>query len=332
MTTQNLLSVRNLSVDFPMNRYQGRNGPRFRAVNGVSLDIRPNEILGLVGESGAGKSLTGLALMGLISAPAHMDFESYEFNGKSLNRAEVEELRGHTISMVFQDPQTSLNPLRSVGDVLVESILRHVDVTPEQARAKALSLLKEVGIPAAEDRLDNYPHEFSGGMRQRVVIALALATEPQLIIADEPTTALDVSVQAQVIGVLKSLSRDKETSVVLVTHDMGVIAESTDRVAVMYAGHIVEIGSTEDVLSNPKHPYTKGLLSSTPSIERARDEALYQIPGAMPRPGSIPEGCPFAPRCDRVMDQCRAVRPELRSLSGDREAACYLFDEAGEIA
>lgn len=330
MQDQSLLRIKNLSVDFPVNRYQGKRGPRFKAVNDISLEVRRREILGLVGESGAGKSLTGLALMGLIAPPADLNFDEMIFDDAPVTKDELADLRGHTISMVFQDPQTSLNPLRTVGDVLVESIQRHLSLGAEAARTRALDLLQQVGIPAAQDRLDSYPHEFSGGMRQRVVIALALATEPKLIIADEPTTALDVSVQAQVMGVLKTLSREHETSVILVTHDMGVIAESTDRVAVMYAGHIVEIGPTDQVLSEPNHPYTKGLLASTPSLERHRDEALYQIPGAMPRPGSIPVGCPFAPRCEHAMPKCSEARPALTPLTDERNVACFL--NAEEVA
>jgi peptide/nickel transport system ATP-binding protein len=241
----------------------------------------------------------------------------------------MRRIRGRRIGMIFQDPLTSLNPLLRVGDQLVETILTHTSLNPKQARDKALSLLTEVGIPAPESRIDGYPHEFSGGMRQRVVIALALCGEPSLVIADEPTTALDVSVQAQIIAVLKRLTREHGAAVMLITHDMGVIAETADRVAVMYAGRIAEIGKVGDVVRNPLHPYAKGLMAAIPTLE-GRVSRLAQIPGAMPRLSAIPKGCAFNPRCPNVFDRCRAERPSPLPVE-DRLAACWLYDEAGSV-
>jgi peptide/nickel transport system ATP-binding protein len=228
--------------------------------------------------------------------------------------------------MVFQDPLTSLNPLHRIGDQLIETITTHTRMTARQARQRALSLLTEVGIPAPETRIDNYPHQFSGGMRQRVVLALALAAEPQLVIADEPTTALDVSVQAQIIALLRRLCRQHGAAVMLITHDMGVIAETADRVAVMYAGRIVEIGPVRDVIQTPLHPYSKGLMGSIPTL-RSESERLTQIPGSMPRLGAIPSGCAFHPRCPRAFAPCSAVRPEPKQEATSK-VACWLYHEA----
>jgi peptide/nickel transport system ATP-binding protein len=232
--------------------------------------------------------------------------------------------------MIFQDPLTSLNPLMRVGDHLTETILAHSSMTPREARERAIGWLAEVGIPAPERRIDGYPHEFSGGMRQRVVIALALCAEPVLVIADEPTTALDVSVQAQIIAVLKNLARRHSTAVMLITHDMGVIAETADRVAVMYAGRIAEIGRVGEVVRAPLHPYARGLMAAIPTLE-GRRARLAQIPGAMPRLSAIPQGCAFNPRCPDVFDRCRIERPPLLSV-GDRAAACWLYDARAEAA
>ena len=234
----------------------------------------------------------------------------------------MRRIRGKKIGAVFQDPLTSLNPLYTIGRQLIETITTHLDLAPAAARARALALLSEVGIPAPERRFDAYPHQFSGGMRQRVVIALALAANPRLIVADEPTTALDVSIQAQIITLLKRLCRDHGTAVMLITHDMGVIAETADRVAVMYAGRIVEVGSVSDVIHRPAHPYTQGLMGSIPSIVGEREE-LAQIDGTMPRLTAIPKGCAFHPRCPFVFDRCRVERPEL-FIAGDTRAACWL--------
>jgi peptide/nickel transport system ATP-binding protein len=316
-----LLEVKNLRVEFPTRR------GRLVAVDDVSLHINPGEVLGVVGESGAGKSLTGAAIIGLLEPPGRIAGGEILLDGRRIDNLPYEEMRrvrGRQIGAVFQDPLTSLNPLYTVGRQLTETILTHLDVSPNEARERAIALLQEVGIQAAARRIDHYPHQFSGGMRQRVVIALALCANPRLIIADEPTTALDVSIQAQIISVLKRLCRDHGAAVMLVTHDMGVIAETADRVAVMYAGRIAEVGPVRDVIKNAKHPYTVGLMGSIPKIGHT-GEKLTQIDGAMPRLTAIPSGCAFHPRCPKVFGRCRAERPDL--IAVDRsEAACWLYD------
>ncbi|MEO9650783.1 MAG: ABC transporter ATP-binding protein [Roseobacter sp.] len=297
-----VLSLRNLSVEIPT-----RHGV-VKPVDGVSYDISEGEILGVVGESGAGKSMAGNAVIGLLNPPAHIASGEIWLNGTRIDQLRGEKmrrLRGKEIGMVFQDPLTSLNPLLRIGDQLVETMQSHLPIPQSEAQERAVAALEEVGIPGARERVNSYPHEFSGGMRQRVVIALALCAEPSLIIADEPTTALDVSVQAQIIALLKRLCRERGTAVMLITHDMGVIAEATDRVAVMYAGRLAELGPVRHVLSHPQHPYTHGLMASTP-LASAGKSRLHQIPGAMPRLDSVPEGCAFNPRCQYASDRCRA--------------------------
>ncbi|MGL5004840.1 MAG: ABC transporter ATP-binding protein, partial [Casimicrobium sp.] len=285
----------------------------------------PGEVLGVVGESGAGKSLTGAAIIGLLEPPGRVSSGQILLEGKRIDNLPYEEMRkirGKQIGAIFQDPLTSLNPLYTVGRQLTETIQTHLEMSNEQARERAIKLLEEVGIPAARERIDAYPHQFSGGMRQRVVIALALAAEPKVIIADEPTTALDVSIQAQIITLLKRLCRDHGTAVMLVTHDMGVIAETADRVAVMYAGRVAEIGPVSEVIHQPQHPYTVGLMGSIPEFDTHR-ERLIQIDGAMPRLDAIPNGCAFNPRCTKVFDRCKSARPELLA-AGKTQAACWL--------
>ena len=316
-----VLSVRDLRVEFP-NR-KGMTLP----IDGVSFDIAAGEVLGIVGESGAGKSMTGAAIIGLIEPPGHIASGEIYLHGRridNLSPADLRRVRGRHIGMVFQDPLTSLDPLYRVGDQLIETIRAHRPMSAARARAVALGLLNEVGIPAADRRIDAYPHEFSGGMRQRVVLALALCGEPELIIADEPTTALDVSIQAQIIGLIKRLCRERGTAVMLITHDMGVIAQTADRVAVMYAGRMVEVGPVRDVIKQPRHPYTKGLMGSIPSL-RARTGRLEQIPGSMPRLTARLPGCAFAPRCLSVMPRCAGERPELTPQDASR-VACWLYE------
>jgi len=295
------------------------------AVQDVSFAIAPGEVLGVVGESGAGKSLTGAAIIGLIDPPGRIAAGEIRLGGRRIDNLPYEamrKVRGREIGAVFQDPLTSLNPLYTVGRQLIETIRTHLPLSETEARDRAVALLTEVGIPAAARRIGHYPHQFSGGMRQRVVIALALAAKPRLIVADEPTTALDVSIQAQIIELLKGLCREHGTAVMLVTHDMGVIAETADRVAVMYAGRIVEIGPVADVIHRPQHPYTVGLMGSIPSIVDER-ERLTQIDGSMPRLTAIPPGCAFHPRCPFVFERCRRERPELMTAHTSR-AACWL--------
>ncbi len=321
--TTPVLSIRNLTVEIPT-----RAGI-LKPVDGVSYDIGKGEILGVVGESGAGKSMAGNAVIGLLNRPAHIAGGEIHLNGQRIDPLEGEamrKLRGKEIGMVFQDPLTSLNPLLTIGDQLAETMLTHLDISRTEADQRAIAALEEVGIPGAAERIESYPHEFSGGMRQRVVIALALCAEPSFIIADEPTTALDVSVQAQIIALLKRLCRDRGTAVMLITHDMGVIAEAADRVAVMYAGRLAELGPVREVLTAPRHPYTHGLMASTPLAAQGQ-ERLHQIPGSMPRLTDLPEGCAFHPRCPQAQDKCRqAPWPKM-----DRQAACW-FPRVTEAA
>jgi len=314
-----LLAVDRLRVEFPT-----RHGTLV-AVDGVSLSIAPGEVLGVVGESGAGKSLTGAAIIGLIDPPGRIGAGEVRLGDRRIDNLAPEEMRrvrGREIGAVFQDPLTSLNPLYTIGRQLVETITTHLDLSMRAARRRALDLLGEVGIPAPERRFHHYPHQFSGGMRQRVVIALALAAQPKLIIADEPTTALDVSIRAQIIALLKRLCREHGAAVMLITHDMGVIAETADRVAVMYAGRVVEVGPVADVIHRPQHPYSKGLMGSIPSIVAEREE-LAQIEGVMPRLDAIPPGCAFHPRCPCAFDRCKKERPELMNAGATR-SACWL--------
>ena len=315
-----LLSVRNLRVEFPTRR------GTLVALNDVSFDIEPGEVLGVVGESGAGKSMTGAAIIGLLEPPGRIAGGQVLLDGRRIDNLRYEELRqirGRQIGAIFQDPLTTLNPLYTVGHQLAETMTTHLPIGPAEARKRAVGWLELVGIPAAAQRVDSYPHEFSGGMRQRVVIALALCAEPKLIVADEPTTALDVSIQAQVIALLKSLAREKRTAMMLVTHDMGVIAETADRVAVMYAGRIIEIGAVRDVVKHAAHPYSAGLMGSIPPISH-RVERLQAIEGSMPRLSAIPPGCPYNPRCPYVFDRCRVERPELMPAKANL-AACWLY-------
>ena len=314
-----LLAVDRLRVEFPT-----RHGT-LTAVHDVSFAIAPGEVLGVVGESGAGKSVTGAAVIGLLDPPGRIAGGEIRLSGRRIDHLHYDALRrirGREIGAIFQDPLTSLDPLYTIGEQLTETIRTHLSLSPGEARGRALTLLDEVGIPGAARRFDQFPHQFSGGMRQLVVIALALAAHPKLIIADEPTTALDVSIQAQIILLLKRLCRDHGTAVMLITHDMGVIAETADRVAVMYAGRIVEIGPVAQVIHRPRHPYTVGLMGSIPSITSNR-ERLMQIDGAMPRLTEIPSGCAFHPRCAQAFDRCRHERPQLAAVGGS-EAACWL--------
>jgi peptide/nickel transport system ATP-binding protein len=315
-----ILQIENLRVEFPSRR------GTLVAVDDVSLAIAAGEVLGMVGESGAGKTLTGLAVIGLLEPPGRIAAGEVRLEGRridNLPHEEMRRLRGRRIGVVFQDPLTSLNPLFTIGAQLEETILTHLPLSRSAARTRALALLREVGIPAPELRFAHYPHQFSGGMRQRVVIALALAAEPSLLIADEPTTALDVSIQAQIIALLKRLARERGTAVLLITHDMGVIAETAQRVAVMYAGRLVELGPVREVIHSPRHPYTAGLMGSIPKITPQRNRRLAQIEGAMPRLNAIPPGCPFNPRCPKRFERCLVSRPELLP-AGASAAACWL--------
>ena len=315
-----LLSVRNLRVEFATRR------GLLTALRDVSFDIRRGEVLGVVGESGAGKSMTGSAIMHLIPKPGRIAGGEIHLGDQRIDNLDsegIEAIRGRRIGMVFQDPLTSLNPLMKVGEHLIETMRVHLKLTRRQARERAIELLAEVGIPEPAVRMESYPNEFSGGQRQRVVIALALCAGPELVIADEPTTALDVSIQAQIIRLIRRLCETHGTAFLLITHDMGMIAETADRVAVMYAGRIAEIGRVADVVRAPRHPYAQGLMGAIPSLE-SEEPRLRQIPGAMPSLSAIPNGCAFNPRCERVMDICRKTEPGLIGRDGHL-AACHLY-------
>jgi peptide/nickel transport system ATP-binding protein len=318
-----LLEVKNLRVEIPTRR------GTLLAIDDVSFAIEPGEVLGVVGESGAGKSLTGASIIGLLEPPGRVAAGEIWLEGDRIDNLPYEKMRrirGKKIGAIFQDPLTSLNPLYTISKQLTETIMVHTDMAPAQARTRAIELLTEVGIPAAEKRIDAYPHEFSGGMRQRVVIALALCANPTLIVADEPTTALDVSIQAQIIALIKRLCDEHKTAVMLITHDMGVIAETADRVAVMYAGRIAEIGRVRDVIKHAKHPYTEGLMGSIPILGHDV-ERLQQIDGSMPRLTEIPQGCAFSLRCPHAHDRCFKDRPDLMATGGPSMAACWLYDK-----
>ena len=317
-----LLEVDCLRIEFPTRRGV------LVAVDDVSFSIEEGEVLGVVGESGAGKSVTGAGVIGLLEPPGRIARGNIRFEGRQLNglpQEAMRRIRGAKIGAIFQDPLTSLNPLYSIGRQIIETLTTHTDLSPSQAWSRAIDLLNEVGIPAAERRVDSYPHEFSGGMRQRVVIALAICANPRLIIADEPTTALDVSIQAQIIALLRRLCHEHRTAIMLITHDMGVIAEMSDRVAVMYAGRIAEIGALRDVVKSPKHPYTAGLMDSIPKVGQGKDQ-LSHIRGAMPRLQEIPPGCSFHPRCPEAFDRCQVERPDLMDTGHPKQiASCWKF-------
>ena len=324
MSEKNVLEIKDLTVHYVLEE------ETVEAVNGISLTLGRGRVLGLVGETGAGKTTTGLACLRLVpDPPGVVKSGRILVDGvdlMSLPQSKMDQVRGKDIAMIFQDPMTSLNPAFTVGEQIAESVQLHEDVTREEAYEKARQMLELVGIPA--ERSTEYPHQFSGGMRQRVIIAIALTCNPKLLIADEPTTALDVTIQAQVLELMKDLIRKYGTSVVMITHDLGIVAEICDEVAVMYAGSIVESGTLEDVFSRTLHPYTEGLFNSLPNINR-RGEDLHPIPGLMPDPTDLPPGCVFAPRCSYAGEECAKRRPELASVSPTHRVACCAYAREG---
>jgi len=315
-----LLEVQDLQVEFALRR------ARLTAVNGVSFSISRGERLGLVGESGAGKSVTGFALMRLIAKPGKITGGHVIFDGQDLTTVSedvMQDVRGNRMSMIFQDPMMTLNPVLTIGTQMVETLKAHRKISDEQARAIAIDKLRKVYIPSPEKRLKQYPHEFSGGMRQRIVIAIALLTDPALIIADEPTTALDVTIQAEIMDLLLELCKSEHMGLILITHDLAVVSQVTQKIAVMYAGRIIETGLTEELIKNPLHPYTKGLIGALPQSGRKR-ERLLQIPGVMPSLRNIPPGCAFHPRCElKCSKLCETEVPQLKSRASGNLVACH---------
>lgn len=323
-----LLSVRDLCVEFPVKRGV------VRAVEDASFEVDRGEILAIVGESGSGKSVTSLSIMGLLAEPGSVAAGEIVFDGKdlaTLSEKEYRSLRGNEMAMIFQEPMTSLNPVYRVGDQIVEAIRTHTDLSRKEAKERAVDMLRSVGIPSPERRVRDYPHQMSGGMRQRVMIAMALACDPSLLIADEPTTALDVTIQAQILDLLRRLRDETGMAVLLITHDLGVVSETADRVVVMYCGQVVESAEVRALFEKPMHPYTLGLLKSIPRIEGDDDKRLYIIEGSVPNPLKLPEGCRFSDRCEARMDICCKRVPDLVRV-GDREVRCFLYaDEEGNV-
>ena len=323
MTTDasHLLEVTDLEVKFAL-----RTGELI-AIDGVSFTLDKGERLGLVGESGAGKSVTGFAIINLISKPGYISGGSVQFQGVDIagvSEEELRDIRGNRISMIFQDPMMTLNPVLTIGTQMAETLQAHRELSRAEADAIALEKLRKVHIPSPEKRLGQYPHELSGGMRQRIVIAIALLCDPLLIIADEPTTALDVTIQAEIMELLQELCEDTDMGLILITHDLGVVSQVTEKIAVMYAGKVVEFGDTDQIIGNPKHPYTRGLIKALPG-SLAPGEPLHQIPGVMPNLTEIPSGCAFHPRCQFMAEPCGDIRPTLLSVENDRRhAACHM--------
>lgn len=305
------------------------------AVDNVNFHVNEGEILGIVGESGCGKSVTSLSIMGLVpSPPGKVVGGKILFGEEDITTASekrMREIRGNEIAMIFQEPMTSLNPVFTIGNQLTEAIRIHRKCNKTEANERAIEIMKLVGLPRAEELLKDYPHQLSGGMRQRVMIAMAMVCDPKVLIADEPTTALDVTIQAQILKLMKKLNKELNTAVLLITHDLGVVAETCERLVVMYSGKVVEEGKVEDIFNNPQHPYTKGLISSVPDM-RYKQQRLYSIPGNVPKPGSIREGCRFAARCEHAFDRCLVETPELYQTAEGHCTRCFLYDSKEEIA
>ncbi len=325
MTDDVILQVKDLKTYFKLDE------GLLKAVDGVSFDLRKGETLGIVGESGSGKSVTNLAIMKLIpTPPGRIAGGQVLFDGKDLvtmSDNEIRQIRGNKISMIFQDPMTSLNPFLRISTQMIETIVLHQGLDKKAAKLKAIEMLKLAGIPAPESRIDQYPHQFSGGMRQRVMIAMALSCNPEILIADEPTTALDVTIQAQILELINELSARLGTAVILITHSLGVVAGMCDNICVMYAGRVVERGNADEIFADPKHPYTQGLIKSVPRLDKTSNQRLYSIPGQPPNVINLPDCCPFFPRCDRAMDVCKSKYPPVADIGNGRSVACWLYGE-----
>ncbi|MDF2678851.1 MAG: peptide transporter ATP-binding protein [Brevibacillus sp.] len=317
-----MLAIDNLRTSFL------QSGNKLTVIEGVSLTVEPGETVGVVGESGCGKSVTSMSIMQLLGRNVEMS-GSIRFQDKellTLSDKEMQKIRGNEIAMIFQEPMTSLNPLHPIGKQISEPLRRHMGLSKQAAKERTIELLRQVGIPRADEIIADYPHQLSGGMRQRVMIAMAMACEPKLLIADEPTTALDVTIQAQILELMKKVRNERGTSIMLITHDLGVVAEMCHRVIVMYAGQIVEEADVKKLFDEPKHPYTRGLMKSMPSVN-VNQERLDAIPGAVPLLSEMPAGCRFAPRCSEAMDICREKNPELMSVSDSQKCRCWLYRE-----
>jgi peptide/nickel transport system ATP-binding protein len=328
-----LLEIRGLRTSFPGSRSR-RGAARVHVVDGISFDLDRGEVLALVGESGSGKSITALSILRLVPKPGRVVEGSVHFDGRDLlglSVGEMRRIRGKRIAMIFQEPMTALNPVVPVGAQIVEAIRLHEPVSRAEARARALALFGEVGIPDPEARLDAYPHQLSGGLKQRVMIAMALSTQPEILIADEPTTALDVTIQAQILALLRDLQRKRDTAILLITHDLGIVNELADRVGVLYAGRLVELAPREALFTDPQHPYTRGLLAAIPGLATP-GARLHEIPGVVPSPGHWPPGCRFAPRCPERFAPCDAQDPAESSLPGGRRVACHLVSRSDAVA
>ncbi len=328
---EKILEINDLHISFKTY------GGEVQAVRGVNLHVNKGEVLGIVGESGSGKSVTVHSIMRLLPTPPAQIKEGSQvlFKGENLvkkSEKEMQKIRGNEISMIFQDPMTSLNPTMKVGKQIAEVVLKHEKISTSEVRKRAIDMLELVGIPQPEKRVDQYPHEFSGGMRQRVMIAIALACRPELLIADEPTTALDVTIQMQILRLMKELQSKLDTSIILITHDLGVVAETCDRIAVMYAGQIVETGTAEEIYYRPNHPYTRSLLKSIPRLDMNHDEPLKPIAGTPPDLFSPPLGCPFYARCSESMEICQNHNPQLEALGGQHYSACWLNHPMAQAA
>lgn len=326
-TQEKVLDVKGLRVSFFTDEGE------VPAVDDIDFYVREGEVLGIVGESGCGKSVTSLSVMGLIpSPPGKIIGGEIKLNGEELTTASekrMRQIRGNDVAMIFQEPMTSLNPLFTIGSQLMDAMLIHKMGNKKQAKQRSIEMLKLVGLPRAEELMNDYPHQLSGGMRQRVMIAMAMVCNPRLLIADEPTTALDVTIQAQILKLMKDLNEKMNTAIMMITHDLGVVAETCERIVVMYAGKVVETGPVVEIFKDPQHPYTRGLIQSVPDM-RHKKQRLYSIPGNVPKPGSIKQGCRFADRCEFAFDRCRQEDPPLYKTAEGHSTRCFLFDEKEE--